>query len=513
MQSAPKAPPHHQPKRMLSTTAAAAVVMGMVIGAGIFRTPQLVAQSLGGEGALLLAWALGGLFALIGALCYAELSAAYPDTGGDYRFLREAFGGDAAWLFAWSRFAVIFSASGALLAFVGIDYLAELIPMGTFTRALVAGSMVILLTALNLRGVQTGTRAQIAMVAMDVAALLALGGAALWLAWHGIAPQQAGPTPPAPVSLAAFGQSMVFIMLAYGGFNDASTLSAEVRKPRDMTRALFGGMVLITALYMIANWAYVRGLGMAGLARSEAPAAALMARAFGPAGETVIVICVAVAAFSVLNALIIVGGRTLYTAAEDEPALAARRHSRADRSRTCADRVGCRFGPGLRDDGRLPLADLLAVPDHERPCRRGAAPPPAACGAPLQGAALPAAAADFRGSLRGRALQQRGLCRLVGLPDQLRHARTGLPGAERPSPHGQKLRPNQAPTRAWPGRQGITSMRGALAPADLPEHIVRECFCAPGSGSGTRHLSGRRSAFGQSRSDAIGSDYALDWPP
>ncbi len=323
MQSAPEPPPHHQPKRMLSTTAAAAVVMGMVIGAGIFRTPQLVAQSLGGEGALLLAWALGGLFALIGALCYAELSAAYPDTGGDYRFLREAFGGDAAWLFAWSRFAVIFSASGALLAFVGIDYLAELIPMGTFTRALVAGSMVILLTALNLRGVQTGTRAQIAMVAMDVAALLALGGAALWLAWHGIAPQQTGPTPPEPVSLAAFGQSMVFIMLAYGGFNDASTLSAEVRKPRDMTRALFGGMVLITALYMIANWAYVRGLGIAGLARSEAPAAALMARAFGPAGETVIVICVAVAAFSVLNALIIVGGRTLYTAAEDEPALAA----------------------------------------------------------------------------------------------------------------------------------------------------------------------------------------------
>ncbi|MBX9886260.1 MAG: amino acid permease, partial [Novosphingobium sp.] len=158
---------------MLSTTAAAAVVMGMVIGAGIFRTPQLVAQSLGGEGALMLAWGLGGIFALIGALCYAELAAAFPDTGGDYRFLREAFGADAAWLFAWSRFAVIFSASGALLAFVGIDYLAELVPMGPFTRALVAGGMVILLTALNLRGVQTGTRAQIAMVAMDVLALLA----------------------------------------------------------------------------------------------------------------------------------------------------------------------------------------------------------------------------------------------------------------------------------------------------------------------------------------------------
>jgi len=124
----------------------------MVIGAGIFRTPPLVAQSLGSDGGVLFAWALGGAFALIGALCYAELSAAFPDTGGDYRFLREAFGADAAYLFAWSRFAVIFSASGALLAFVGIDYLAELVPMDTMTRAVLAGTMVIALTVLNLQG-------------------------------------------------------------------------------------------------------------------------------------------------------------------------------------------------------------------------------------------------------------------------------------------------------------------------------------------------------------------------
>jgi amino acid transporter len=306
---------------MLSTWASAAVVVGMVIGAGIFRTPPLVAQSLGSEGALLFAWALGGAFALIGALCYAELAAAFPDTGGDYRFLREAFGADAAYLFAWSRFAVIFSASGALLAFVGIDYIAELVPMAPVTRAVVAGGMVVLLTVLNLQGVQIGTRAQIAMVAIDVAALLALGAAALWLVVVGVPPQQPA-TGVAASSLAGFGQAMIFIMLAYGGFNDAATLSAEVRTPRDMTRALVGGMAMVTALYMIANWAYLRGLGFAGLAESEAPAAALMQFAFGQTGKTIIVLGVAVAAFSVLNALIIVGGRTLYTAAEDEPALA-----------------------------------------------------------------------------------------------------------------------------------------------------------------------------------------------
>ena len=321
--TASASPTHHVPKRVLSTWAAAAVVVGMVIGAGIFRTPPLVAQSLGSDGGVLFAWAMGGAFALIGALCYAELSAAFPDTGGDYRFLREAFGADAAYLFAWSRFAVIFSASGSLLAFVGIDYLAELVPMDTMTRAVLAGTMVIALTVLNLQGVQIGTRAQIAMVALDVMALLALGAAALWLVSQGVSPVPPASAPAAaPLSLGGFGQAMIFIMLAYGGFNDASTLSAEVRTPRDMTRALVGGMAMITALYMIANWAYLRGLGHAGLAASDAPAAALMAFSFGQTGKTIIVIGVAVAAFSVLNALIIVGGRTLYTAAEDEPALA-----------------------------------------------------------------------------------------------------------------------------------------------------------------------------------------------
>jgi len=182
--------------------------------------------------------------------------------------------------------------------------------------------MVILLTALNLQGVEIGTRAQIAMVALDVAALLALGAAALWLVAQGTPPQQPGVAAGSSTSLAGFGQAMIFIMLAYGGFNDASTLSAEVRGPRDMTRALVGGMAMVTALYMIANWAYLRGLGFAGLAASEAPAAALMQTAYGQTGKTIIVLGVAVAAFAVLNALIIVGGRTLYTAAEDEPALA-----------------------------------------------------------------------------------------------------------------------------------------------------------------------------------------------
>jgi basic amino acid/polyamine antiporter, APA family len=161
----------------------------------------------------------------------------------------------------------------------------------------------------------------VVLVSGDVIALLALGGAAVSLIASGT-PALLPTLAPQPVAAAAFGQAMVFVMLAYGGFNDAATLSAEVRRPRDMTLALVGGMALVTSLYLLANWAYLAGLGGAGLAASAAPAAQLMARAFGPGGQLVMVIFVALAALAIVNALVIVGGRTLYAVATDEPALA-----------------------------------------------------------------------------------------------------------------------------------------------------------------------------------------------
>ena len=310
-------------RRVLGPQQAAAVVVGMVVGAGIFRTASLAAQPLGSEAAVLAAWALGGVFAVAGAFCYAELATAFPDPGGDYRFLREAFGDTVAFLFAWSRFAIIFTASSALLAFLGADYLAQVLPMGPLRRAGVAALLIVALTLFNMRGVRTGTNGQMALVTMDVTALLTLGGAGLWLVLHATAPPAAPvQAAAAAVSPAGFGAAMVFVMLAYGGFNDAATLSAEVRRPRDMTLAMAGGMGLVTALYLLANWAYLRGLGVAGLAASDAPAAALMRTVFGPVGEGVMVALVGVTSLSSLNALVIVGGRTLYAAAAYEPGLA-----------------------------------------------------------------------------------------------------------------------------------------------------------------------------------------------
>jgi amino acid transporter len=306
-------------RRVIGPWQASSVVVGMVVGAGIFRSASVVGSTLGSPLAIYAAWALGGVVALIGALCYAELSAAFPHPGGDYRFLKQAYGQTIAYLFAWSRFTVIFTASAAMLAFVGTDYLNELWPMGGTTRAVLAALMVVVLAAINLRGLKTSARSEVAFVALDVVALLALGGAASWMILAGGTPVDAAVPPVDPVG--GFGVAMVYVMLAYGGFNDASTLSAEVRRPRDITRAMIGGMGTVTVLYLVANWAYVSVLGPAGLARSDAPAAAVMQAVFGEVGRTAMVVAVGVAAIAILNALLIVGGRTLYAAAADLPGL------------------------------------------------------------------------------------------------------------------------------------------------------------------------------------------------
>jgi len=216
----------------------------MVVGAGIFRTASEVASNLNSPAAVLLAWTLGGVFALAGALCYAELTTAFPHTGGDYRFLREAFGRTLAYIFAWSRFAIIFTASAAMLAFVATDYLAQLVPMVPATRAWLAAAIILTLTMLNLRGLKTSARTQVGLVTMDVVALLAIGVAALFLL-------AAGHNAPAAIPRDTgfnLGAALVFVMLAYGGFNDSATLSSEVRTSRQMTQAMISGRSRINAL-------------------------------------------------------------------------------------------------------------------------------------------------------------------------------------------------------------------------------------------------------------------------
>ena len=290
----------------------------MVVGAGIFKTSPMVAQSLPDAGQLYLAWALGGVLSFVGALCFAELAAAFPDAGGDYHFLRRAYGHRLGFLFAWSRFAIIHTGSMALLGFVFGDYLGQVVDLspwlGTHASALLAAGLIVALTGLNLLGVRVGLGMQLGLMSVVIAGLLLLGLGAGARQLAGLPPA----TPGAATATPDWGMAMVFVFLAYGGWSDTATLSAEMRDDkRGIVRALLLGLGLVMALYLLANWAYVRVLGLPGLARSEAPAAELMRLAFGHGAELLMVGVVTLTALSVMNAILIAGPRTTYAAARD----------------------------------------------------------------------------------------------------------------------------------------------------------------------------------------------------
>jgi APA family basic amino acid/polyamine antiporter len=308
------------PRRQLGVWHAISVCVGMVVGAGIFKTSPMVAASLAGDGAVYAAWGVGGVLSFIGALCFAELASAFPDPGGDYHFLRLAYGRWLGLLFAWSRFAVIHTGSMALLAFVFGDYLGQLFALGPYGSAVFAAVAISVLVGLNLRGVQVGLGTQIGLMSGVIGGLLSLGAAGLWLVSQGVAPATPLQVPVGTPGHDMLGVAMVFVFLAYGGWSDAATLSSEMRDPRrGIVHALMGGLAIVAALYLLANWAYLQGLGLEGLGRSEAPAAELMKRAFGTAGEVAIVALVAVTSITVMNATLIAGARTTYAAARDLP--------------------------------------------------------------------------------------------------------------------------------------------------------------------------------------------------
>ncbi|MCE3005157.1 MAG: APC family permease [Xanthomonadaceae bacterium] len=311
------------PRRRLHVGHAMAVCVGMVIGSGIFMATPSVAANVDGVGMLALAWLIGGAVSIVGALCFAELASTYPDAGGDYQFLRRAFGEHLGYLFAWSRFAVIHTGSTAALAFTFGDYLAQVAGFGVHGSALAGGCALLVLVALNLAGVAFSVGTQLGLMAVVIGGMLAIGAAGLFHAATGMPAGLPGGTPAAAADAAPmFGLAMIFVLFAYGGWSDAATLSSEMRDARrGIVRALVGGMALVTVLYLVVNAGFVQVLGMDGLAASKAPAADVMQVTFGPLAEVAIVAVVAITAITTMNALIIAGARTTYAACRDLPAL------------------------------------------------------------------------------------------------------------------------------------------------------------------------------------------------
>jgi len=308
-----------QPEPVLELRDAIALIVGIVVGAGIFKAPSVVAANAGGAWTMLAAWLLGGIVSLIGALCYAELATAYPHAGGDYHFLTRAYGRKLSFLFAWARLAVITTGSIALLAFVFGDYCTRLYALGEHSSALYAALIVIVLTAVNIAGVKFGAATQNWLTVLEVLGLLAVTAAGLVVAPAAAAATVPGGTDPGQP---AFGLCMVFVLLTYGGWNEAAYISAELKDVRrNMLRALMWSMLILTALYLLVNLAYLRGLGLAGMARSQVVAADLLQQAWGSAGAQLISVIIAVSALTSINATVIVGARSNYALGCDWPVL------------------------------------------------------------------------------------------------------------------------------------------------------------------------------------------------
>ncbi len=306
--------PAATPANTLSAVDVTAIVVGVVVGASVFETPAIVAESAGSSAVLFGVWLLGGGISLVGALCYAELASAYPHAGGDYHYLRRPFGEEVGFLFAWARLVVIQTGSIALLAFVFGDYATELWSLGPYSSSIYAAAAVALFTLTNAVGVRVGASAQWGLSLATIGSLVVLIVAGL--VW-GTEPALTAPTGDGP-SAGAVGGAMVFVLLTYGGWNEAAYVSGEMTNPaRDMVRALVVSIGTITALYLLVNWAYLRGLGLEGMAGSQAVAAELMRTVFGNGGAQLLSLLIVVATLSSTNATIMTGARTNYALGQD----------------------------------------------------------------------------------------------------------------------------------------------------------------------------------------------------
>jgi len=319
--STPATPfPAAPPRGSLAVTDGVAVLVGIVIGIGIFGFPPLVAQHAPSTGAYMALWAAGGLVMLAGALCYAELGSAYPDTGGEYHYLGRAWGRPVGLLFAWARGTVIQTGAIAVVAFIYGDYAQQLVPLGPHGPALHAALSVAALTALNILGTRESRRMQILFTVLTLLALGAVMAAGV------LAPEP----PPGTATPAALpgnpagllGMGMVFVLLTYGGWNESAYLSAELRDPaRDVSRVLLTGTAVVTVAYLLTNLAFLQIFGLEGLRGQQAVGAEVMRHVAGNHAAAGLSLLVCATALSTLNATIMTGARVYYALGRDVPGL------------------------------------------------------------------------------------------------------------------------------------------------------------------------------------------------
>lgn len=296
------------------------IIIGIVIGVSIFKVPAIVFQNVSGPVGAMGVWIAGGVLSLIGALCYAELTTTYPQSGGDYVYLNRAYGRWVGFLFGWAQLVAILTGSIGVMAYVFADYAIPLFGLERASSwpAVLATGAVLGLAVVNVLGVIVGKRVQ---NFLTVAKLLGVGGIIVaGIIWGG----KASLVPSESVSGPGLKLAMILVLYAYGGWNDAAFVAAEVRdRRRNLPRVLLIGTGSIMVVYVLANVGYWWGLGFDGVRASQAPAADLLRTVVGDWASVVMSLVVMISALGAVNGMIYTGSRVYASLGADHRLFAA----------------------------------------------------------------------------------------------------------------------------------------------------------------------------------------------
>jgi APA family basic amino acid/polyamine antiporter len=299
------------PKKELSLFDSTCIIVGIIIGAGIYQMAPDIAKGAGCWWGVLAIWAVGGLISLFGALGYAELATAYPKEGGDYVYLSRAYGSWAGFLFGWGQLAIIRPGDIAVMAFAFATYARTIYdPLAAYpeySQRAMAAAAVVVLTVINILGVKEGKWTQNLLTTVKALGLLAIVVVAV------IAPRGASSAVVETVGKLPLSLALIFVLFTYGGWNEMAYVAAEVKNSRrNIVRALVLGAVVVTVLYLLVNGAFLYTLGYAGLATSKAVASDAISTAFPNIGGRLISALVCISALGAVSGLIFTGARISY---------------------------------------------------------------------------------------------------------------------------------------------------------------------------------------------------------
>ena len=322
---------HQEFRRDLGVWSASALVAGSMIGTGIFIFVASVAQRLASPAAIVVAWLVGAAMAACGALCLSELAAAYPQTGGIYVYLYRAFGPAIAFLYSWTKFLIMRTGSFGIpaLAFAGFSAVFLQIPADPVSQKIIAVSVILALTVINIIGVRLGGVVQNIFTSAKILCLVAIIGVAVAFAIGWLAPQPvtlASKTPTSGNWLLLFCAALIPVMWTFGGWDESPFVAEEVENPeRNLPISILGGFALVALFYVIVNACYLSVLTPAEMAASEGKTATyVMQRALGttiwwlPAPHRILALFLMISTFGAANGMALTGARIVYATGRDQ---------------------------------------------------------------------------------------------------------------------------------------------------------------------------------------------------